>query len=119
MDQESLMERLVGIWGDIGDEKYWSDPAFRRSPFVPFQDRWPQPGYVGREYSEGGRIVLIGQNPRASNKACSDPGDLALFDAVRRHASVRTVESLRELFDVARPFMLGLPPAAYAAGGKA
>ena len=114
---------IVNLWAGIGSEDYWRDLVRRHSNiFVPFTDRWPQPGYIGRHYfKQTKRILVMGQNPRAekSGRPIVAAKDEGLFNLIRRHARLRSESSLDDIFE----FMLGFfslpetniwPPLAFA-----
>lgn len=106
-----MNQQVIELWADIGSADTWADLVGRSSVFVPFADRWPQPGFVGARYfDQDNRIVVMGQNPRASNTPRASASDAEMFELIRRHAEQRTEESLLSLFAMMRAFMLGLPP---------
>ena len=111
-----MHEEVIDLWGDIGSENYWCDlPVHKGSssvPFesiyIPFRERWPQPGFIGKEYCDSAaRVLVVGQNPRASNNPASNRGDREMFELIRRHSHERSAESLQSLFSMMRRFMRG------------
>ena len=56
------------------------------------------------------RIVMMGQNPRASNTQQARYADMELFRLIRRHSEARSADSLETLFSMTKKFMLGIPP---------
>ena len=123
LDEEgsNLDKRIIDLWADIGSEDYWDNlPVYKgrskvRVPFeeiyVPFNKRWPQPGFIGKRYfrlSKRKRIVVMAQNSRAS--ASGNPTfrakDDEMFDLIREHSKIRSQESLDRLFKMIREFML-------------
>ncbi len=101
---------LVDLWADIGAETYWKDLLDRTlGVFVPFRERWPQPGFVGSRYFDSSlRVVVMGQNPRASNTPRASDGDKELFRLIKQHTESRTIKSLNTLFTMMQKFMLGI-----------
>ena len=103
-------QNLIEMWADIGSEPYWEalvDPRI----FVPFEERWPQPGFVGSRYfNSSTRVVLMGQNPRASKTQRASYADGKMFGLIRGHSEIRTVESLETLFGMMGKFLLGIEP---------
>lgn len=111
-----MNRRIIDLWADIGSEEYWRDlPVWKggtsvpfESVYVPFNDRWPQPGFIGKGYFDSDvRVLVVGQNPRASNTSESAQGDQEMFNLIRCHSSERSAKSLRSLFTMTRKFMLG------------
>ena len=107
---------VIELWGDIGSENYWHDlPVYKsnspvpfESVYVPFSERWPQPGFIGeRHFDSAVRVLVIGQNPRASNNPQSMRGDVEMFELIRRHSRSRSATSLLALFSMMRRFMSG------------
>lgn len=77
--------------------------------FIPFSERWPQPGFIGSHYFDSdSRVVVMGQNPRASNTKTTKEGDTEMFCLIRKHSQERSAESIVELFSMMRGFMLGI-----------
>lgn len=108
-----MNKAIVDLWAQIGSESYWAD-LLKRFPgdFVPFAERWPQPGFIGDDYFESPqRVVLMGQNPRASNTAAASAGDQEMFRLIRNHAKIGTNESLTQLFRMTRDFVASWKPA--------
>ena len=105
-----MEKSIVDLWADIGSEDYWDDLISRSSNvFVPFEERWPQPGFIGRDYFDSPNPVLVmGQNPRASNTSRAREADMEMFRLISKHSQVRTAESLNELFAMMRMFMRGV-----------
>ena len=100
---------IVELWADIGSEEYWDELIGRgRNVFVPFQERWPQPGFIGEGFFDSPtRILVMGQNPNApKNKGFLDD-DEVLFDMIRKHSQEASSESLESLFALMPEFMLG------------
>ena len=112
---------IVELWADIGSEEYWEDlPKYMgRSKvevdfediYIPFDERWPQPGFIGKRYfklPKRKRIVVIGQNPRASaSRNCViKEKDIEMRKLIWRHDRIRTKKSLNRLFKMMREFML-------------
>ena len=105
-----MNKAIIDLWADIGSEDYWGD-LLVRSPgvFVPFDERWPQPGFIGERYFDSTlRVTVLAQNPRASNTARAIDADMEMFRRIQRHSQVRSDDSLRELFSMMRDFMLGI-----------
>ena len=105
-----MKQIIIELWADIGSETYWRD-LISKNPFVfcPFDKRWPQPGFIGRGYFESdSRIVVMGQNPRASNTPESIESDTKMFDLIRIHSKCRSADSLNDLFVMMRSFMKGI-----------
>ena len=107
---------VVDLWGKIGSKQYWCDLPVHKSRsrisfecvYVPFRERWPQPGFIGKRYFNSKvRVLVIGQNPRASNNPGSIHGDEEMFDLIRRHSRNRSTDSLQDLFSMMRRFMIG------------
>jgi hypothetical protein len=45
-----MNQAIADLWAMIGSEAYWSSfIGQHQSDFVSFEDRWPQPGFVGSE----------------------------------------------------------------------
>lgn len=104
-----MNEEIVNLWADIGSEVYWRDLVVKFEGFVRFDERWPQPGFIGDQYlSSPRRVLVMGQNPRASNSQRATTSDRELFRLIKQHAETRTRESLGELFRMNRDFMLGI-----------
>ncbi|MBI4339709.1 MAG: hypothetical protein HY680_07115 [Chloroflexi bacterium] len=103
---------IVNLWADIGADAYWDSflkRAKARMEFVPFSQRWPQPGFVGSQYyGASTRVVVMGQNPRASNTTAATDADKEMFRLIKQHGDERTIESLNTLFAMMRSFMLGV-----------
>ena len=101
---------IIDIWADIGTEDYWTDLLSKYPEvFVPFKERWPQPGYIGSNYrSSDWRVVVMGQNPRAHNTSKAVEADAEMFRLIRYHSSTRSADSLGCLFAMMRSFMLGI-----------
>ena len=101
---------IIDLWAEIGSEDYWDD-LLVQSPrdFVTFKERWPQPGFIGERYFDSTpSVIVLAQNPRASNTATASKADMEMFRRIRRHSQVRSNDSLRELFSMMRDFMLGI-----------
>ncbi len=105
-----MNKRIVNLWADIGSDSYWKNVMKEGAHvFVPFKSRWPQPGFIGDGYFDSPkRVVVMGQNPRASNTASASYADTELFRLIRVHSSSRTSKSLKELFSMTRDFMRGI-----------
>ncbi len=106
----NMHKALVELWADIGSEEYWKD-LISECPgvFVPFESRWPQPGFVGTGYLRSPRrIVVMGQNPRAKNTPKAVVADMEMFRLIRQHSRIRSADSLEGLFAMMRNFMLGI-----------
>ena len=104
MDQD-----LVEMWAEIGSKPYWED--LLNATFVPFEERWPQPGFVGTHYFDSStHVVVMGQNPRASNTQRASSADRKMFHLIRSHSENRTAESLKALFEMMGKFLLGIEP---------
>ncbi len=103
------------LWADIGSKEYWASIlekwAKNQVPLrdlIPFKDRWPQPGYIGRNYfSLSKRIVIMGQNPSANDPGENYAPDQELFELIRNHSRERSVTSLKALFDMQGKVMRG------------
>lgn len=105
-----MNKTIVNLWADIGSEGYWND-LLDQNPgvFCPFEQRWPQPGFIGRKYLRSARrVVVLGQNPRASNTSSTVDADKEMFRLIRRHSDIRSGDTLEELFAMMRSFMLGI-----------
>lgn len=106
MDKE-----IVDLWADIGSEGYWTKFLKKNNSkgiFVPFECRWPQPGFVGEEYFNVPiGVVVMGQNPNAPKQKELLKDDEVMFDMIRKHSDERTKESLESLFELMPEFMLG------------
>ena len=79
-----MHEDVIDLWGDIGSVDYWRGLQVHKgsnfvpfeSVYVPFSERWPQPGFIGKGYYDSAvRVLVVGQNPRASNNPASNQGD--------------------------------------------
>lgn len=107
-----MRQDLVALWADIGSATYWEDIVARtRGVFVPFEQRWPQPGFVGSQYfTSSPRVVVMGQNPRARNTESAASSDEEMFRLTRRHSESRTSESLQALFSMMGMFLRGIEP---------
>ena len=106
-----MNKAIIDLWADIGSKDYWNDLLDRNAGvFVPFDERWPQPGFIGERYLDSPypRIIMVGQNPRASNNARAKDGDHEMFRRIRNHSQSRQPETLRDLFSMMRNFMLGI-----------
>ena len=73
----------------------------------------PRPGrcYVGlgiRYFDQATNVVVIGQNPHASNTARTNDSDTEMFRLIREHSETRSLDSIAELFSMMRSFMLGI-----------
>ncbi|MCY4578852.1 MAG: hypothetical protein OXD31_07370 [Chloroflexi bacterium] len=110
---------IIELWADIGSEEYWKDlPRFKSGqevPFseiyIPFRDRWPQPGFIGKSYfklPKRKRVVVIAQNPRSYNTRDAETSDMRMFDLIRTHSNQRSDKSLQMLFVMMRKFLLGI-----------
>ncbi len=103
-----MNQEFIDLWADIGSEDYWRDLIATSQGLVPFRERWPQPGFVGNQYLDSRpRVAVMGQNPRATNTSLASASDVEMFRLIRRHAELRTEQSLNELFRMMRDFMLG------------
>ena len=108
-----MNRQIIDLWAKIGSEDYWQrfmKNNNRKGIFVPFEERWPQPGFIGRNYFDmPRRIVVMGQNPNAPNK--KEKGllddDQVMFAMIKEHSERRTSESLEDLFELMPEFMLG------------
>ena len=107
---------IVELWARIGSEDHWKDlSVYKGSDIVPFEqiyhplkERWPQPGFIGKEYFDSpNRVVVIGQNPGVPNNRRGLEDDQVMFDKIRSHSLERSPESLNALFSMMREFMLG------------
>ncbi len=98
------------LWAKIGSESTWSDlMASNPGIFCPFEHRWPQPGFVGRDYlGSKQRVAVMAQNPRASNTSKAEAADSVMFELIREHSVTRSPDSLDALFGMMRDFMLGI-----------
>ena len=105
-----MKREIIDLWADIGSEVYWSDLLGKsHNVFIPFSERWPQPGFIGSDYFDSeSRVVVMGQNPRASNTATTVEADMEMFRLIRNHSQRRSAESIAELFSMMRGFMLGI-----------
>ena len=105
-----MEQGIIDLWADIGSEPYWNDLIDSNSSvFVPFSERWPQPGFIGSRYfDQTTNVVVIGQNPRASNTARANDSDTEMFRLIREHSEARSLDSIAELFSMMRSFMLGI-----------
>lgn len=101
---------IIALWADIGSEDYWEDlVAENPGVFVPFNERWPQPGFIGNKYlGSVRRVVVMGQNPRALNTGRATEADAEMFRLIRHHSRTRSMDSLECLFTMMRSFMLGI-----------
>ena len=108
----NLDTRIIDLWADIGSKQYWSDFMGRNdSVFVPFERRWPQPGFIGKYYFDSSRrVVVMGQNPGEPKKRWQLDDDELLFKQIRKHSEIRTSDSLDALFSIGREFMKGSRP---------
>lgn len=116
VEVDDMQEEVIDLWGDIGSEDYWRDlPVHKNrtsvpfeSVYVPFRERWPQPGFIGKGYYDSAvRVLVVGQNPRASNNPASNRGDKKMFGLIRGHSHNRSADSLQSLFSMMRRFMAG------------
>ena len=100
---------IVELWADIGSREYWDELIGRgRNVFVPFQERWPQPGFIGEGFFDSPtRILVMGQNPNAPKNEGFLDDDEVLFDMIRKHSQESSSESLESLFALMPEFMLG------------
>lgn len=105
-----MNKAIIDLWADIGSEDYWKDLLVRNPRvFVPFEERWPQPGFIGENYFDlTPQVVVLAQNPRASNTATASNADMEMFRRIQRHSQVRSDDSLGELFSMMCDFMLGI-----------
>ena len=105
-----MEQEIIDLWANIGPEGYWSDLLVKNpGVFVPFSERWPQPGFIGGHYFDSdSRVVVMGQNPRASNTSTTKEADMEMFRLIRNHSQERSAESIAELFSMMRNFMLGM-----------
>ena len=103
-------QSLVKLWAGIGSEAYSEDfRSHRPTTFVPFEERWPQPGFVGPRYLRSSRrILVVGQNLRARTMQRASGADKELFRLIRNHSRLRTVEIIDMLFEMQRKFMQGI-----------
>ena len=103
-------EIIVDLWANIGCATYWSDLLYSNPwVFCPFDHRWPQPGFVGGGYHESSqRVVVLAQNPRASNTRRAEASDREMFRLIRKHSERRSLATLEALFEMMRDFMLGI-----------
>ena len=93
-----LGEQIVNLWSEIADPESWK-PALNDWPEIlaPFGPRYPQPGYIGKNYSRN-RIVVMGINPGKGgerNKLADDEIfhhtlQLALSPTGKHHRSLMT-----------------------------
>ncbi len=104
-----MKREIINLWAKIGSEGYWSDLLAKNpSVFVPFSERWPQPGFIGSRYFvSDSRVVVMGQNPRASNTTTTAQADMEMFRLIRNHSQESSAESIATLFSMMRSFMLG------------
>ena len=102
--------RIIDLWADIGSKRHWDDLLSRElGVFVPFDERWPQPGFIGESYfEETNRVLVMGQNPRASNTKRANESDIKMFSLIQNHSLQRSGESMDSLFSMMRMFMLGI-----------
>ncbi len=107
---------VIDVWGDVGSSAYWRDLRVEKGrsvvPFehvyVPLRKRWPQPGFIGEGYFDSNvRILVVGQNPRASNNAASIRGDKEMFELIKHHSAERSAGSLERLFRMMRGLLSG------------
>lgn len=107
-----MNQEIINLWADIGSEDYWRGVLPDASQiFVSFQERWPQPGFVGHKYLESqNRIMVMGQNPRARNTIQASDSDKEMFRLIRNHGASRNSESLEALFSMMQKFMRGISP---------
>ena len=105
-----MNKRIVNLWADIGSDSYWKDVMEEGiHVFVPFESRWPQPGFIGHDYFDmPKKVVVMGQNPRASNTARATSADTEMFRLIRVLSKSRTNKSLAELFSMTWDFMRGI-----------
>ena len=105
-----MNKTIVDLWADIGSEDYWNDLIDQKpGVFCPFEQRWPQPGFIGRKYLDSTcRVVVMGQNPRGSNTPKAANADKEMFRLIRHHSDIRSRDTLEELFAMMRNFMLGI-----------
>ena len=105
-----MKQGVIDLWADIGSEVYWNDLIVKNpGVFVPFSERWPQPGFIGNHYFDSdSRVVVMGQNPRASNTTTTVEADTEMFRLIRAHSQERSARSIDTLFSMMRSFMLGL-----------
>ena len=105
-----MNKTTVDLWADIGSEDYWNDLIDQKpGVFCPFEQRWPQPGFIGRKYLDSTcRVVVMGQNPRGSNTPKAANADKEMFRLIRHHSDIRSRDTLEELFAMMRNFMLGI-----------
>ena len=110
---------IVELWADIGSIEYWTDLlVYKGNSIVPFEKiyhplkkRWPQPGFVGRDYFDSSnRVVVMGQNPGVPNKQRGLEDDQVMFEKIQRLSSGRSLETLEDLLSTMREFMLGTRP---------
>ena len=113
-----MNEYILELWGEIGSGQATTGETFRyirtdlvflsSLSMVPFSERWPQPRFIGKGYFDSKvRVLVIRQNPRASNNPGAIRGDEEMFDLIRRHSRSRSTESLQDLFSMMRRFMSG------------
>ena len=105
-----MRQSVIDLWADISSESYWNDLVESNScVFVPLDERWPQPGFIGSRYfDQTTKVVVLGQNPRASNTARASDADMEMFRLIRDHSVTRSADSIAELFSMMRSFMLGI-----------
>ena len=115
-------KRIIDIWADVGSEDYWDDlqvykfkgrrkdEADFEDIYIPFDERWPQPGFIGKRYfklPKRKRIAVIGQNPGVPTNQQDLDDDEVMFNLIRKHSEKRSEKSLNALFSMMREFMLG------------
>ena len=105
-----MKQGIIDLWADIGSEVYRNDLIVKNpGVFVPFGERWPQPGFIGSHYFDSdSRVVVMGQNPRASNTPTTKRADTEMFRLIRNHSQERSARSIATLFSMMRSFMLGI-----------
>ena len=105
-----MQQGIRDLWADIGSQDYWNDLVVKNpSVFVAFSERWSQPGFIGNHYFDSdSRVVVMGQNPRASNTATTVEADKEMLRLIGNHSQERSDASIAELFSMMRAFMLGI-----------
>ena len=77
-----LDKRIIELWSSIPRKKGW-EPAFDKwnDLLTPFNPRYPQPGFVGRNYfKSNSRIVVMGINPGLGKNF--ESSDERLFNSI-------------------------------------
>jgi len=101
--------RIIDLWADIGTKEYWSTlMRTRRGVFYQFEERCPQPGFIGKGYfNSSNRTVVLAQNPGVPSEQWELDDDEVMLDRIRTHGENRLSTSLDALFALMPEFMLG------------